>query len=69
MGTFENGATYAVSSQRKGNFLGRLLSHSDIWATLEIVDGKATAMLPYNEREKGEEVTVRLSLCSLVKQD
>lgn len=69
MDTLENGATYAVSSQRKGSFVGRLVSHNDTWATLEITQGKAGAMMAYNEVEKGEEVTVRRSFTSFTKQD
>lgn len=69
MSTLENGATYAVASQRKGNFTGRLVSHCDTWATLEITQGKAGAILDCNEREKGEEVTVRRSFTSFAKQE
>ena len=69
MSTLENGAVYAVSSQRKGNFTGRLVSHDDTWATLEITKGKANAMLAYNEVGKGEQVTVRRSFTTFTKQD
>jgi hypothetical protein len=69
METLVNGETYKVQSQRKGSFTGRLVSHCDTWATLEITDGKAGAMLECNEREKGEEVTVRRSLTSFDKQE
>lgn len=64
MVTLTNGATYEVNSQRKGKFEGRLLSHDETWATLEITKGKAGAMLVYNEVEVGGQVTVRCSLCS-----
>lgn len=57
------GECYAVSSQRKGNFSMRLTSIDDTWATGVIVSGHASAMLAYNERENGEEVTVRREFC------
>lgn len=61
--TLTLGKTYKVNSQRKGKFTMRLTSFDDTWATGEITDGKAGAMLAHNEREKGEEITVRRSLC------
>lgn len=64
MSELQNGATYKVKSSRKGKFTGLLVSHDDTWATIEITDGKAQAMLAYNERSIGEEVTVRRSFCS-----
>lgn len=68
MSELNDGAVYNVSSQRKGNFVGRLINHDDIWATLEIMEGKAGAMLAYNERGKGEEVTVRRSMATLTER-
>lgn len=40
----------------------------DTFATGIIVDGHASAMMQYNEREKGEEVSVRQSLCTFTEQ-
>lgn len=67
MSTLQNGAVYRVNSSRKGTFHGKLLHHCDTWATLEITSGKAGAMLDYNVREKGEEVTVRRSFCTFTE--
>lgn len=64
MTSLTNGATYQVNSQRKGKFVGRLISHDDTWATLEVTQGKAGAMRTYNEVEVGGQVTVRCSMCS-----
>lgn len=64
----EVGKTYLVNSSRKGTFAGRLESLDDTWATFTIIGGKARAMLDYNERERGEEVTVRRSLCGFTEQ-
>lgn len=61
------GATYQIRSSRKGEFTGRLLHHCETWATFEITDGRAKAMLDYNIRDKGEEVTVRKSFCTFVE--
>ena len=66
--SLNNGATYLVNSSRKGTFAGRLVSHDETWATFEITAGKAKAMLDYNVREKGEEVTVRRSFCTFTEQ-
>lgn len=59
MPELHNGRTYRVVSSRKGTFTGKLISHCETWATLEITRGKASAMLRDNERGVGEEVTVR----------
>lgn len=58
------GKTYKVTSSRKGVFTGILTQCCDTWATLLITQGKAGAMLEYNERNKGELVTVRRALCT-----
>lgn len=63
-----DGKEYLVNSDRKGTFLGTLKSHDDTWATLEITGGKADAILDYNVRYKGEEVTVRRSFCVFTEQ-
>lgn len=54
--------TYKVVSQRKGTFIGVATDVSDEWVTVLITSGKAEAMLDYNVREQGEQVTVRRSL-------
>lgn len=58
------GNAYKVASSRKGKFTMRVTSVDDTWATGIVVDGKAGAMLSYNERDKGEEVTVRREFCA-----
>ncbi len=63
-----NGSKYLINSIRKGTFVGLLTSHDDTWATFEITAGKAVAMLSYNERKKGEEVTVRRAFCTFTEQ-
>ena len=62
------GTVYLVNSSRKGTFAGRLVSVDGEWATLVVVGGKAKAMLEYNERHRGEEVTVRRSFCVFTPQ-
>lgn len=59
--TLEIGKVYKVDHQRKGKFTLKMLKVDDVWCTGEIVEGYASALLPYNEREKGEEVTLRIS--------
>lgn len=61
------GKTYKVNSSRKGVFTGVVTQFCDTWATLLITQGKAKAMLDYNEREQGETVTVRRSFCTFTE--
>lgn len=61
------GHSYKVASTRKGTFTGQLVVADDTWATFEITKGRAAAMLPENERTKGEEVTVRRSFCAFTE--
>lgn len=64
----EVGKTYLINSQRKGTFVAKLTHVDDEWATGLVVGGKAKAMLEYNERDIGEEVTVRRSFCKFTEQ-
>ena len=64
----EIGKTYLVNSQRKGVFMVRMTRVDETWATGIIVSGRAKALLEYNEKDKGEEVTVRRSLCTFTEQ-
>lgn len=64
----EVGKTYLVRSRRKGTFMARMTRVDDTWATGIITGGYARAMMEYNERHKGEEVTVRQSLCKFTEQ-
>lgn len=63
------GKPYKVVSRRKGTFTGIAASVSDEWVTVLITRGKAKAMLSYNEREAGEEITVRRSLTAFTLQE
>jgi len=60
----EVGKTYIVKSSRKGTFTGRITHVGDTFADVLITQGRAGAMLDYNERETGETVTVRKSFCT-----
>ena len=62
-----DGQEYRVASSRKGSFSGVLTSHCETWATFRITRGRAKAMLAYNERHEGEEVTVRRAWCSFTE--
>ena len=57
----ENGKTYLVKCRRKGMFVMRVDRQDDEWAYGVVVGGKARAMLDYNERTVGDDITVRLS--------
>ncbi len=64
----EIGKTYRIKSSRKGTFTGKIVALNDEWADVLITSGKAGAMLDYNEREAGEEVTVRRSFCTFTEE-
>ena len=61
------GKTYRVTSSRKGQFTGIVTYEDDTWADVLITTGKAGAMLPHNEREQGEVIRVRRSLCAFTE--
>ncbi len=58
------GVEYQVTHSRKGRFRMKIQSINGEWITGTITDGNAAAMCDYNEREKGEEITVRESFCT-----
>ena len=65
----ENGKTYLVNHSRKGTFMMYIENQCDTWAHGSVAGGKANAMLNYNEKEKGEEISVRIShLRSAIEQ-
>lgn len=63
------GKIYKVTHQRKGVFVGRITGFDDTWASVEITQGKAMALLECNEAHAGEEVTVRRCLCTFAEQE
>ena len=63
----EIGQIYNVNSQRKGKFTGQLVSFDDTWATFTILKGVAKAMLDYNVKHEGEDVTCRRELCQITE--
>ena len=58
------GKIYDVVSVRKGKFRFKLTDQCKDFATGVIIEGKAKAILEYNERSEGEEVSVRKELTS-----
>jgi len=62
------GKIYLVKHRRKGNFFMRLAGQCDEWAEGEIVGGTAKAIMEYNVKDKGENITVRKSLADFVEQ-
>ena len=57
----EVGKLYKVNHSRKGKFNLRVTSFDDTWVTGIIVDSTAKAMLDYNVKTSGDEITVRIS--------
>lgn len=63
------GKTYLVSTQRKGTFMMRITGKCDTWTHGVVVGGSAKAMLDYNVKGVGEEVSCRTSfILSAVEQ-
>lgn len=58
------GGTYAVNHDRKGKFNMHVTNVRGEWVDGVIVSGKAKALLAYNEKETGEEITVRQCLAT-----
>jgi hypothetical protein len=53
------GQEYHVRHTRKGQFAMRVDSVDGEWVSGVISSGKATALLSYNKKETGEEITIR----------
>lgn len=62
------GKTYKIIHSRKGIFTGRIIKVDHTWAIVLITNGKAKAMLPENEAEQGEQITIRRSFCVFTEQ-
>ena len=57
------GQIYKVKHSRKGVFNLMVTNQDETWVTGLIVEGKAGAILEYNEREQFEDITIRKELC------
>lgn len=57
----EPGKTYLVTAQRKGTFMMKVTSQDDTWTHGIVAGGKTAAMLDYNVKGAGDEVTCRTS--------
>ena len=57
----EIGKLYKVNHSRKGKFNLRVTSIDGEWVTGIIIDSTAKAMLDYNVRTSGDEITIRIS--------
>lgn len=63
----EAGKIYKVTHSRKGIFTMRVDSVGEVWAQGVIVEGKANALLAYNEKFEGEPITVRIAFCKFTE--
>lgn len=61
-GTIEIGKIYEVRHSRKGTFTLEITKLNGEWITGKIVTGVAKAMMSYNVRDEGEEITIRGSM-------
>ena len=57
------GQIYKVIHSRKGVFNFLVSEQDETWATGLIIEGKASAILEYNEKEQFENITIRKELC------
>lgn len=64
----EVGKTYLVSHSRKGRFTFQVTEINEIWVTGIIVEGVADAIMEYNVKVEGEEITVRASFLKILKE-
>lgn len=58
-GTLKEGQEYEVRNSRKGTFAMRITKLNGEWITGVITEGQANAVMLYNVRDTGEEVTIR----------
>ena len=58
-GTLEVGKEYICKNQRKGEFRMQVVALRGEWIDGVITRGEAKAMMSYNVRGEGEEITVR----------
>ena len=56
---YENGKTYLIDHSRKGTFAMTITSQDPEWLNGIIAGGKAEAMLEENEKEFGDDITIR----------
>lgn len=58
--TLEIGKVYEVNHSRKGEFQMRVQSKDEVWVNGIVTNGRANAMLDYNVKHKGEQITLRI---------
>ncbi len=56
---YENGQTYIIDHSRKGKFAMTIERQDDEWLYGYVAGGTAKAIMDYNVKEKGEEITAR----------
>ncbi len=64
----KKGETYLVNHRRKGRFFMMIDHDGGEWVEGTVVGGVASAIMNYNVKEKGENITVRKSFCDFTLQ-
>lgn len=59
---YENGRVYIINHSRKGKFGMLVEKQDDEWLYGKVAGGTANAIMDYNIKETGEEITVRKCL-------
>jgi len=57
------GKTYKISHNRKGEFVGKIVSESPEWVTFELVSGNVEYASNSNVLHQGEQEKVRRAFC------
>lgn len=64
---FEKGKIYKIRHSRKGVFTIEVEAVDDEWVQGWIVSGTAHAIMDYNVKEQGENITLRISFCTILE--
>lgn len=64
--SFEVGKIYHITHSRKGKIALQVTSQDETWVTGIITAGVANAILDYNVKIQGEEITLRKTHCDQV---
>ena len=64
----KKGKTYNIIHCRKGTFTIKVKSQTEDWVTGTIVDGETETMLADNKSFEGDEVTLRKTFLTKIKE-
>jgi hypothetical protein len=65
---FEIGKVYKIKHSRKGTFTIEVTAMDDTWVSGWIMNGTANAIMDYNVKQEGDDITLRISFCTILEQ-